>query len=179
MAYPVSWSCPSCGSVNANAIKCTVCSYAPPGESGSLNVQSTVSNLLKERVIAFLFDVIFISVFALFISGGVALSLSFSVNKDFNVLFNLFSIPVFLISLIAHPFYFLVFEARYGKTYGKKLMHIKVVCSNGKISWSLSFKRNLMRFVEALTLYIISIVMIKTNGKRLGDRIAGTYVVKD
>jgi len=179
MVYPVSWSCPSCGSVNANSIKCSVCSYAPPAESGSLSAQARVNTLLKERVIAFVIDVIFLIALALFFSVGSALSLSFSLGKGFDVLFPLFAVPIVILVILLHPFYFFVFEARYGKTYGKRLMHIKVVSDSGVLGWSLSLKRNVTRFIEALTLYILSIVMIKANGKRWGDRVAGTYVVKD
>lgn len=179
MVYPVSWSCPSCGSVNANVMKCSVCSYSPPAESGSLGAQARVNTLLKERVIAFLIDTAFLVGFALFFSVGSAVSLSFSFGKGFDVLFPLFAVPIVILVLVFHPLYFFVFEARYGRTYGKRLMHIKVVSESGALTWSLSFKRNVTRFIEALTLYIMSIVMIKANGKRWGDRVSGTYVVRD
>lgn len=178
MTYPESWTCPTCGTTIFNNIKCRTCGYEPRAESGPLSMQVKQEPLLKERILAFLIDMGFVALIGLLISLSMSLGLSISFGKGFEVLLPLFIIPVMIITLALHPVYFIILEARFSKTYGKKIMHLKVVKDNEDIRLTDSITRNGLRFIEALTLYIISIIMIKQNNQRLGDRIAKTQVVR-
>src|SRR5262245_33893920 len=81
--------------------------------------------------------------------------------------------------------YYLLFEGlRDGQTPGKRLLGLRVVRDGGySIDFSASAVRNLMRFVDLQPVFfyavgITSIALSKT-GKRLGDIVAGTVVVRE
>jgi len=180
MVFPESWTCPSCGAVVYNSQKCTTCNYQPPQESGSLQATPEarkVNSLLKERLLAFLIDMGIILVMGGVIGLIIALTLSTGSNKGLDVLFPLFGIPTILLFGFIHPIYFLVLEGLYAQTYGKKIMKIKVSVEGG-MTLNKGLLRNITRFIEMIPLYIPSILMIKKDGRRLGDRIAKTVVIK-
>lgn len=79
-------------------------------------------------------------------------------------------------------FYPVVFElGRSGATPGKRAMDLKVVMDNGlPVTPAASILRNLLRFADFLPLgYGAAIVsmLVRADGKRLGDLAAGTLVV--
>jgi uncharacterized membrane protein SpoIIM required for sporulation/uncharacterized RDD family membrane protein YckC len=81
--------------------------------------------------------------------------------------------------------YYLLFEAlRDGQTPGKRLRRLRVVRDGGfSVGFAASAVRNLMRIVDlqpAFT-YVVGIaaVAFSKSGKRLGDMIAGTIVVRE
>jgi len=183
MAYPETWTCPSCGAVVYNSPKCTTCNYQPPQESGSLQVKGEVApkgrvdTLLKERILAFLIDMGILLVMGGVIGLIIALTLGTGSNKGLDVLFPLFGIPTILLFGFIHPIYFLVLEGLYAQTYGKKIMKIKVSVDGG-MTISKGVTRNITRFIEMIPLYIPSIIMVRKDGRRLGDRLAKTVVIK-
>jgi uncharacterized membrane protein SpoIIM required for sporulation/uncharacterized RDD family membrane protein YckC len=81
--------------------------------------------------------------------------------------------------------YYLLFEGlRDGQTPGKRMLGLRVVRDGGySVDFSASAVRNLMRFVDLQPVFsyavgITSIALSKT-GKRLGDIVAGTIVVRE
>jgi uncharacterized RDD family membrane protein YckC len=78
--------------------------------------------------------------------------------------------------------YHTILEWRYGKTAGKYLVSIRVVDEDGSLpSLQSSLIRNVTRLVDWLpVLYLVGIVAIAISDKqrRLGDRLAGTVVVR-
>ena len=81
--------------------------------------------------------------------------------------------------------YYLLFEGlRDGQTPGKRMLGLRVVRDGGySLDFSASAVRNLMRFVDLQPVFsyavgITSIALSKT-GKRLGDMVAGTIVVRE
>jgi uncharacterized membrane protein SpoIIM required for sporulation/uncharacterized RDD family membrane protein YckC len=81
--------------------------------------------------------------------------------------------------------YYLLFEGlRDGQTPGKRMLGLRVVRDGGySVDFSASAVRNLMRFVDLQPVFsyavgITSIALSKT-GKRLGDMVAGTIVVRE
>ncbi len=178
MAYPESWTCPSCGSAVFNSVRCPTCGYQPPAESGALESMPLHENLLKERVIAFLIDIGFIIAIGTSLAAAVSLSLQSSLGKSFNDLMLLFIVPVNAVLLVFHPFYFLILEGIYSQTYGKKIMHL-IVVNGERIGFRKSFIRNMARFLEAFLLYIPSIIKIRKEGVRWGDVLAGTRVIRE
>ncbi len=78
--------------------------------------------------------------------------------------------------------YFVLLEAG-GGTPGKRLLGMRIVAADdgGAPGFKRALIRNLMQIVDALpVLYLVGILTIATSERkqRLGDRVAGTYVVK-
>lgn len=77
--------------------------------------------------------------------------------------------------------YFFLWEGAVGWTPGKRLLQLRVVrVDGGRCSWLQSLVRNLLRPVDLLFFGVIGILSIATGLKRqrLGDRLAGTIVVR-
>jgi len=78
--------------------------------------------------------------------------------------------------------YHTVFEWQFGKTIGKALVNIRVTTENGSsLTLGSSLIRNILRLVDWLpALYLVGIVgmIVSNHRKRLGDRVAGTTVVR-
>ena len=81
--------------------------------------------------------------------------------------------------------YYVVFEGLAdGQTPGKKLLHLRVVRDGGySVTFGASAVRNLVRLVDIqpFPCYAVGIasVVISESGKRLGDIVAGTIVVRE
>ena len=81
--------------------------------------------------------------------------------------------------------YYVVFEGLWdGQTPGKRMLGIRVVQDGGySVSFGASAARNLIRFVDMQPglLYAVGLVSvtISKSGKRLGDFVAGTFVVHE
>ena len=78
--------------------------------------------------------------------------------------------------------YHSLFEWRYGKTLGKYLVGIRAVSEDGSaLSLQSSLVRNVARLVDFLPLYsLVGIVaiLLSDEDKRLGDRWAGSLVIR-
>jgi len=88
--------------------------------------------------------------------------------------------PFFLWLLIA-LIYYIVMEARWGATVGKKLIALRVVKEDGSaLDWQAAIVRNLLRIVDGLFFYLVAAIFVWASDKnqRLGDRLAGTLVVR-
>jgi uncharacterized membrane protein SpoIIM required for sporulation/uncharacterized RDD family membrane protein YckC len=79
--------------------------------------------------------------------------------------------------------YYVLFEGIWdGQTPGKRIMKLRVVRDGGfSVTFAASAIRNLIRAVDALGFYLVGIVVTLTNSsrKRLGDLVAGTFVIKE
>ncbi len=79
--------------------------------------------------------------------------------------------------------YYVIFEGIWdGQTPGKRIMHLRVVRDGGfSITFAASAIRNLLRVVDAFGVYLVAIIIALMNSsrKRLGDIVAGTFVVKE
>lgn len=88
--------------------------------------------------------------------------------------------PFFLFSLLAFLYYWLL-EAFIGGTPGKLVLGLRVQMTDGSpCTVSASLIRNLLRIVDGLFVYLVAAILVWTspNRQRLGDRLAGTVVVK-
>ena len=78
--------------------------------------------------------------------------------------------------------YYVVLEAVCGATLGKLATNPRVVreSDGGRIDWSASVIRNLLRLIDGLVLYVVGFIAICVSPKRqrIGDRVAGTIVVR-
>ncbi len=89
---------------------------------------------------------------------------------------------VVLLALFAAQWiYFVVLEARTGRSVGKRVMGVRVVTTTGRpIGWRAAALRNLLRAADALpTGYLVGLASmgITSRFQRLGDLVAGTMVV--
>jgi uncharacterized membrane protein SpoIIM required for sporulation/uncharacterized RDD family membrane protein YckC len=79
--------------------------------------------------------------------------------------------------------YFALFETfNGGRTPGKQLLGIRVVMETGHpVTWAAAVVRNLVRFVDGLSLFFLGFLMVlfHPQNKRLGDIAAGTIVVRE
>jgi uncharacterized membrane protein SpoIIM required for sporulation/uncharacterized RDD family membrane protein YckC len=79
--------------------------------------------------------------------------------------------------------YYVLFEGIWdGQTPGKRIMHLRVVGDGGfSVTFAGSAVRNLLRVIDAFGFYIVGIVIALMNDsrKRLGDLVAGTFVIKE
>ena len=77
--------------------------------------------------------------------------------------------------------YYILCEALTGMTVGKRLVGIRVVADDGEhLGLAAAVVRNLLRVVDGLFFYFVGAVFALTSplGQRLGDRAAGTVVVR-
>ncbi len=79
--------------------------------------------------------------------------------------------------------YYVVFEGIWdGQTPGKRIMKLRVVRDGGfSVTFGASAVRNLLRVIDAFGVYLVAIIVALTNDsrKRLGDIVAGTFVIKE
>ncbi len=78
--------------------------------------------------------------------------------------------------------YYVLLEAYYGQTLGKRLAGIRVVSEDrSEITLSEAVIRNVLRVVDAIGFYLVGLVFILSSDgrQRLGDRVGNTVVVSD
>ena len=130
------------------------------------------------RVIAWLVDILFLSIF--FFPITYWYSGRWIMGPDEH-LWGI-SDPICLIFLFIIFAYFILLEAYVGWTIGKKLLGMRVMKNNGnKIGFSKSVVRNLLRLIDGLPAFnILGIILIirSPTGQRFGDRVAQTYVFR-
>lgn len=95
--------------------------------------------------------------------------------------FNLQGGPFFIWLAITLAYY-IVLEARFGWTIGKRLVGLRVVMREGArpLDWRASIVRNVLRLVDGLFFYLVGAIFIWTSKdrQRLGDRVARTVVLR-
>lgn len=135
-------------------------------------------NIVGTRIGAFGIDaLIWLIVFVLF---SVATS---NVDTTNGVYFYLDGLP-FLIYIVLALAYHIILEASFGGTVGKLVLGITVVNNAGdRLTLKQSFIRNIMRFVDGFPYVIpyfvgLAAIAASPTKQRLGDRVAGTYVVR-
>lgn len=88
---------------------------------------------------------------------------------------------VLLALFAAQWVYFVVYEARTGRSLGKRALGLRVVSTTGRpIGWRAAALRNLLRAADALPIgYVVGLVSmtISSRFQRLGDLVAATIVV--
>jgi len=97
---------------------------------------------------------------------------SAGVNVDGNAVWALLALSVG---------YYILCEALTGMTVGKRIVGIRVVATDGEhVGVGAAVVRNLLRLVDCLFFYLVGALFVLTSsrGQRLGDRAAGTLVVR-
>ncbi|MGB7544337.1 MAG: RDD family protein [Methanothrix sp.] len=86
-----------------------------------------------------------------------------------------------ILSFAFYIAYYTYLEGTRGQTIGKMITKIKVVRGDGTpIDMEQAFKRNILRVIDGLFVYLIGAILIWRSDKqqRLGDTVAKTVVVK-
>jgi len=86
-----------------------------------------------------------------------------------------------ILSFAFYIAYYTYLEGTRGQTIGKMITKIKVVREDGTpIDIEQAFKRNILRVIDGLFVYLIGAILIWRSDKqqRLGDTVAKTVVVK-
>jgi uncharacterized RDD family membrane protein YckC len=90
--------------------------------------------------------------------------------------------PLCMVFLLVIATYFVVLEGVFGRTIGKWCLGLRVVKKDGaKPGLLRALVRNVLRFVDGLPAFSILgaiLILTSSNRTRIGDRIAGTRVVK-
>lgn len=87
----------------------------------------------------------------------------------------------FFVALLLGFAYYVYFESQYGATPGKMAIGLKVVMLNGEpCDIKASVLRTVCRLIDGMFCYLIGAlaVWLSAYNQRLGDRVAGTIVVK-
>jgi uncharacterized RDD family membrane protein YckC len=78
--------------------------------------------------------------------------------------------------------YFIIMEATLGATIGKLVLNLRVVMAadGSPIDWQAAIVRNVLRFVDGFAFYLVGFILVCAGAtrQRLGDRVAGTVVVR-
>ncbi|ELZ91727.1 RDD domain-containing protein [Haloferax mucosum ATCC BAA-1512] len=89
----------------------------------------------------------------------------------------------FLVAFVTFVGYFFLLEGLWdGQTVGKRLFGIKVVKEDGSAcDIGSSLMRNLLRIIDGFFYYLIGFISMAISDKRqrVGDRLAGTVVVRE
>ena len=124
------------------------------------------------RALATVIDTILLAV--------VAYGIAWSSGSTTKAGFELHGGPFFLLILIILTYY-IVLEGLLGATIGKLILGLRVVKLDGSaIDWRASVVRNLLRFVDGIIFYLLGAILIWASPRRqrLGDRLAGTSVIR-
>ncbi|WP_232686284.1 RDD family protein [Halobacterium zhouii] len=88
-----------------------------------------------------------------------------------------------LVGIAAALFYAFLLEGAWdGYTVGKRVFGIKVVKETGEtLDYGAAFVRNLLRIIDGLFYYVVGFIAMAASDKRqrIGDRVAGTVVVRE
>jgi uncharacterized membrane protein SpoIIM required for sporulation/uncharacterized RDD family membrane protein YckC len=154
-------------------------------ETPELVVVSYTIAGLGSRVYAALIDLLLC--FLLFIGSAVVIAMTSPNDNEIGSPMSTawaFAITAFLQFVIIWGYYLLAEGLFDGQTIGKRLLGIRAVRDGGySVGFSASAVRNLMRLVDLQPVFtyavgITSIALTKS-GKRLGDIVAGTLVVRE
>lgn len=170
--------CPKCGRfVEETNTKCPYCNYILKDEISLKEISNVEKNFDKnagivQRLIAFNLDIVLI-MGLINIIDYIKVSLGYHSFNSFSLI---------MIITIVYLFYCSLLEASSLKgTVGAKILKIKIVDEGGyQIGFGMSFKRNFLKLLNLLTLFIgyFSIVFTK-NKQSLSDYISETYVEND
>lgn len=127
------------------------------------------------RAIASIIDLVVL----LIISMCIFLLLGYGTNTDADP--GDVPLRVNILGLVLGFLYFIIAEGTTGTTPGKRVLKLRVVRLDGRpYAMPDSFTRNVMRVVDGLFFNLVGAIFVWTSprNQRLGDRLAGTIVVR-
>jgi len=149
-------------------------------------VNETNTRNIGVRVVAYIIDFVIIAVVQGFVGFAAGFVVTLSVmasggNPETAAESTAVTLGMYFIGATIFFGYYIIMEATLGWTLGKRVFGLRVVNEDGElISWGQSIARNLMRLVDLLFWGLVGIVSMNTSAlrQRLGDRVAGTYVIR-
>jgi uncharacterized RDD family membrane protein YckC len=136
------------------------------------------ANVTGPRIVAAFIDII--SLFIVFVIMAALFGDAGSNESEDGFNLNLEGGPALIYFIIVFGYYFLL-ETVGGQTLGKKLMGLKVVAVDGRLTPAKVIVRTLLRIIDALpAFYLLGVILVAVSSKnqRLGDMAAGTLVVR-
>jgi uncharacterized RDD family membrane protein YckC len=181
--------CSKCGTQNPDdADFCTKCGNNLKPAPQPLTEKATVSSrgvlgtekeVILHRIVAVIIDYIVMGFLSFFILGA-SVGPGLATKSPGAFIGGLFMSIILII--VIWIFYGIILETWKGQTVGKMVMGIIVVKENGEpCDFFAALLRNVFRIIDSLpTLYLVGFIVIALTEKkqRLGDRLAGTVVVK-
>ena len=133
------------------------------------------------RAFAMLIDGLLLGIASFFITGalGLGAATSTAVGGEVGAGFSVAGPQTFVLLAIDLA-YFIILEGLLGTTIGKLILGIKVINAQGKVPGIVpALIRNLFQIIDITPLCIIAIISMALSKKkqRVGDLVAGTYVV--
>ena len=144
-------------------------------------VSPSSTNVVGRRYWAFLIDSIiaWTGIVMIMIGLGIVVTLASGGNKNaidsFGSLFQLVGYALLFV-------YFVVSEAQWGTTIGKRMLGLRVLTASGdRIGFTQAFLRNILIPVDTLFFTLPALLSMKSSEihQRIGDRAAGTAVVRE
>ena len=134
-----------------------------------------------QRLVAIIIDHIILFVIATIIAIPFGIQAAmFSFGADLTAFWSYIA-SYSALNFIIWILYFTYLEGKSGETIGKRAMGIKVVSEKGKMDYTKSFIRNIIRIIDFLPIvYILGFIvaLASKNNQRIGDLAARTMVVK-
>lgn len=160
-------------------VKCPMCN-----ETFSFNAISTKKASLFSRILAVIIDMLLLNAIFLIVSFLLDFGLSHLfiqlgiTDEDFS--YKIIGSVIYFVCLLITFFYFTYFTHHYGKTFGKKVLAIKVIDNFGKNPDLLcAFKREVIG--KTLSSFFLGAgflwALFDKDNQALHDKIAKTYVV--
>ncbi|WP_316861711.1 RDD family protein [uncultured Cohaesibacter sp.] len=177
--------CPSCGSSLTASDVGGAQSHSDPKmgqntSSGISDGQASPYVGFGKRFVAHLVDLIIVFIIFYVIGMQVAENVGGVTDEGF-ALEGTPAVVVMALSFFASLLYFMLTEGRGGQSFGKMVMGIKVVSTDGSAcSMRQAFIRNFLRIIDGFFFYLIGIILMMRSDRkqRLGDRIAETVVIR-
>ena len=196
--------CPNCGTeLAAGAHFCAHCGTriettgAPPpagfvqpsapktaGPAASAAAASAAPDYagLGRRFVAHLIDGILCLIAYMIIGSMVASQTGGMTDEGFSLQGTPALVAMLLTFLVALAYFAVLESTSSGKTLGKLIAGIRVAdIGGGKASFNQALMRNILRLIDGLVFYIVGIILIlmSERNQRLGDRVAGTVVLRN
>lgn len=177
--------CPRCGSSVS-----TASGFASNTQFDRITKESGVQDLWFRRLIAFVIDSIIVGILAfivalvIYVIVGVTTAAFYGIYFGSGFAFAPFTLASAGIAFLAALFYIIYFtfsEASYGRTFGKNLMSLAVITTDGsKLDVGKAFVRNVSKIYWVLLLLDLIGGFFMSNlaaGQKFSDHVANTNVV--
>ena len=175
-------TCPACGTQNpAEARFCLACGAAltASGAPGDRGAGQRVARL-GDRLLAVILDTALLAAVFAVVGMWAAGRWGGVTASGFEVTGAPALLTIGTVAVLGFLYYWL-FEALFGATLGKAIVGITVCAlDGGKCGMKRSLIRNLLRLVDGFAVYLVGflVAVFSKKRQRLGDHLAGTYVVE-
>ncbi|WP_078553553.1 RDD family protein [Bacillus alkalicellulosilyticus] len=134
---------------------------------------------LGSRAVAYILDLVVLTLLNILV-----LFILYLVNMDNPLFYDwgnfTIAVTIIVLFLINWGYFFLLEYITGGRTFGKRLIGLRIIQENGhSITLLSSFIRNLIRIIDNIFYLGMILIFLHPKHKRLGDIVAGTIVVHE